>query len=742
MTSKDVEPPAGWRERISGRFRRRVTDGFHRRVPVLLQMNEVECGAACLAMVLSYFGRKTRVDELRTLLGVSRDGVTAQAIAREARNFGLQVRAFSVEPEDMPHIPLPAILHWGFNHFVVLERWSSQGAEVVDPGLGRIRLTPAAFDEAFTGVVMTFAPGMDFMPRRSAERRSWVAYFANVLLEHPGILVQILGASLLVQLLALAGPIFTQVLIDEVLPAQNLSTLTLLGIGVIILTAAHALVGFVRSVLLLNLQVRLDARLMTGFMEHLLRLPFPFFQQRSSGDLLMRLRSNSYLRDTITGESFSLVLDSVLVLTYLGYLLWQARLIAFIVIGFGLLQVLVLLGTTAYQRQLVAETLATEADEQGYLVEALKGAATLKATGAEARAFGTWENLFYRALNSTTRKNFVSAVIGEGRWFLSALAPVVLLWVGIAQVMAGALSLGEMLALNSVALLFLSPLSSLVRSTQRLQLAGAHLDRIADVLETAPEQAIAAQTAAAPLDPRQLQGNIELHNVSFRYHADAPYVLRDISLTIRAGQKVAIVGRSGSGKSTLGYLLLRLYRPTAGEICYDGVEAEQFDVRELRQQFGVVLQDPFLFSGSIRQNIALHAPDVGMDRVREVARMAAIAEDIDEMSMGYETYIAEDASTVSGGQRQRLALARALAPGPAILLLDEATSHLDPLTEQQLDANLNALHSTRIVIAHRLSTVRNADLIVVLDQGRMVECGTHEALLGMGGRYAALVAAQ
>jgi ABC-type bacteriocin/lantibiotic exporter with double-glycine peptidase domain len=275
-------------------------------------------------MILNYFGRKTRVDECRTLLDVGRDGVTAQAITREARKFGLNVRAFSVEPADLRHVPLPAIIFWEFNHFVVLERWSPAAVEIVDPATGRRRLAPAAFDAGFTGVVLTFTPGMDFQPRGWTKRRSWLGYFAGILLNHPGLLAQILVASLLVQVLGLASPFFTQVLIDQVLPTRNLDILTLLGIGVTILTLSHGLISFVRAILLLNLQARLDARLMTGFLDHMLRLPFAFFQQRSSGDLLMRLRSNTSLRETLTGETFSMGLDSILVITYLGVLLAAA----------------------------------------------------------------------------------------------------------------------------------------------------------------------------------------------------------------------------------------------------------------------------------------------------------------------------------------------------------------------------------------------------------------------------------
>ena len=728
QSGRDAAPWRAWMRRP-----------FARRVPVRLQMNETECGAAALAMVLSYHGRPTGVADLRGLLDAGRDGVTAESIAREARRLGLVVRAFSVEPEQLTQLPLPAIVFWEFSHFVVLERWSPREVEIVDPALGRRRLSAAAFEAGFTGVVMTFAPGIDFRPREarrpSVLSNSWIAYLVAALRENPTLLAQIVGVSLLIQIFALAGPLFTQVLVDDILPAGNTSTLALVGAGILMLTLAHGLVNLARGLLLVNLQARLDARLMTGFLERLLRLPFSFFQGRASGDLLMRLGSNTFLRETLTGEALSLALDSVLVLTYLVFLLWRQPALAAVALAFGTAQVVLTAATSARQRRLVAETLATEGDEQGYLVEMLKGVATLKASGAEARAFGAWENLFYRALNATVRKSAAAAAVDGGRWLLRALAPVALLWLGIYQVMNGALTLGEMLAANSVALLFLSPLSSLVQSVQRLQLAGAHLERIADVMDATPEQG-----GTAPVE--RLRGDIELSGVSFRYHAAAPWVLRDVSLSIQAGQKVAIVGRSGSGKTTLGHLLLRLYQPTEGAIIYDGRDAATLDLGELRRQFGVVMQEPFLFSGSVRQNIALHAPDLSLERVRAAAQLAAVAGDIEAMPMGYETWLAEDASTISGGQRQRLALARALAAEPSILLLDEATSNLDPLTEQEIDANLSGLRCTRIVIAHRLSTVRNADLIVVLDGGRVVEAGPPDELLARGGHYAALVAAQ
>ncbi len=349
----------------TGLFRRFRLAAARRRVPVILQMSETECGAATLAMVLGYHGRETRLDEIRALLDGGRDGVTAQAIAREAREQGLHVRAFSVEPEDLRHLPRPAILFWEFNHFVVLERWSPQWVDIVDPALGRRRLSAVEFEAAFTGVVMTFAPGLQFEQCRLSRGRDWVSYFAGILREEPALPAQIIGASLIIQLLALAVPVFTQLLIDEVLPSRNAGTLALLGAGLIVLTMGHALIDFVRGVLLLNLRARFDVRLMTGFVEHMLRLPFGFFQQRSSGDLLMRLQSNTALREIMTGEVFSLFLDSILVLTYLAYLLWRAPTLAALAFGIGVQQVVILLGTAARQPRLVAVVLSAQADEQG-----------------------------------------------------------------------------------------------------------------------------------------------------------------------------------------------------------------------------------------------------------------------------------------------------------------------------------------------------------------------------------------
>ncbi len=717
---------------LAGRHRRR----HRRRVPVVLQLSNVECGAACLAMILNYYGRQTRIADVRQLCDSGRSGLTARAMKMAAQQYGLRATAYTVEPHDFAHIPLPAIAHWNFDHFVVVERWSPGRVDIVDPSLGRRRLTAVEFDAAFTGVVLTLEPDAHFEPAVSTAQPPWRYYLKQLLLTPgiPRLLAQIVVASFTLQLLGLAMPLFTKLLIDDVLPFRITSVMSMLGLGVLILLLAQCITSYLRTALLIYLQARLDTQMMLHFFEHMLSLPFRFFQQRTSGDLLMRLSSNSVIRETVTSQTLSVVLDGTFVLVYLLLILFQAPRFGLLVLAIGLLQFGLLLATNQRIHTLMQRQLAAQADSQGYLVQALAGIATLKAAGAETRAFDHWSNLFYKQLNASLQREHLSAVVDTMLTSAQTFSMLLLLWVGAYEVLDGTMSLGTMLALNALAALFLRPLSSLISTGRQLQFVGAHLERMVDVIEAEPEQ----NRQAVTITP-VLSGHLELKNISFRYDAQSPWVLEDISFSVAPGQKVALVGRTGSGKSTLAMLLIGLYSPDRGEILYDGLSLSHLEYRSLRRQVGVVMQEPVLFSSSLRQNIAFNDPALSLDQITAVARLAVIHDEIMQMPAGYETPLAENGGGLSGGQRQRLAIARALAHRPVILLLDEATSHLDVATEKLVDRNLNSLACTRIVIAHRLSTVQNADLILVLDHGRIVERGTHTTLLASQGHYANLI---
>lgn len=708
-----------------------------KRVPELIQLSAVECGLACLAMILSYYGRKTSISELRMHHAVGRDGLSALGIVRAARHYGMRVRAISLQRNDFRFVKLPAMVHWEFNHFLVVERWSRKHVEVVDPLSGRRRLTHDEFDAGFTGVVITLEPGVVFDRQSSPSRRTFRTYVQQYIQQAPATFLQLLGVSLLLLLIGLTLPLLTKLIVDQILPWRMENAMTILGIGILTLSLSQTVATLLREWLLVYLRARIDLHMMLGFVEHLLTLPYSFFQQRSAGDLLTRVASNTLLRDILSNQLLSTLLDSGLVTFYLVILLWQSLPFGILTLAIGLLQVALLLATNRPIAVLAGRELATYGKAQGYLAEVLTGIATLKASGAEQRAFERWSNLFFDNLNVSLRHDYLSSTITTILTALRSLAQLALLWVGATQVLNGSISLGTMVALIALAAAFFAPLASLVSSGQHLQVVGANLDRIADVTEAEPEQ-----HGQAVQMPPQLTGQIRLDQVSFRYAPDAPEVLHRLDLTVEAGQTVAIVGPSGSGKSTLGKLLLGLYVPSEGAILYDGIPLQRLNCQEVRRQFGVVLQESMLFSGSILSNIVLSDPALDKETVAEAARIAAIHEDIMCMPMGYETYVSEGGSALSGGQRQRLAIARAIAHKPAVLLLDEATSHLDVVTEQKVAQQLQSLACTQVVIAHRLSTIRNADVILVLDQGTIVEKGSHHGLLQRDGYYARLMRQQ
>lgn len=707
---------------------------FRHRVPELLQMNAVECGAACLAMILSYHGRKTSVSEIQRQAGIGRDGLSALSMVQIARHYGLKVRTISLANNDFRHLSLPVIVYWQFNHFLVVERWSSSSVDVVDPALGRRRLTAREFDAGFTGIVMMFEPGMEFDTHAPAPSLTLRAYLLEYLRRSPFIFLQILLVSLLLQAFGLTIPLVTKVILDQILPYHMTTLLPLLAIGLPLILCSQLIIMLIRASLLIYLQARIDASLTSSFFEHLLKLPLRFFQQRSSGDILARVASNTTIRNLVSSQIVSTILDGSMVIFYLIILLTQSLSFGSIALTIGLLQVLLLLCTQGSVRRLARRELDAIGETQGYVTEMLTGIETLKAAGAEHRAFQRWFNFFVKQLNISVRLNYLTSILSTLTTILNILAPMALLWVGTAEVMSGVLPTGTMLALCALVGVFLAPLTSLASSGQLLQVARSHIERIADVMEAEPEQ-----HQQEVQQPPKLQGGITLKEVSFQYDPQAPKVLENISLHIGAGQKIAIVGRTGSGKSTLGKLLLGLCLPTEGEILYDGIPLRTLDFQAVRAQLGVVMQDTRTFSGSIRQSITFNHPELSMEQISEAARIAALHDDILQMPMRYETLVSEGGNALSGGQRQRLALACALAHEPAILLLDEATSALDVVTEHLIEQNLRSLKCTQIIIAHRLSTIRSADCILVLDHGHVVEAGSHDELLARDGQYSRLI---
>ena len=712
----------------------RIQALLHHRVPVLLQMSVVECGAACLAMILSYYGYKINISEICDHCNIGRDGLSARDIAQAARNYGLRVRAISLQNNDLRFVALPAIIHWEFNHFIVVERWSPRFIDVVDPAVGRKRLTSEEFDAGFTGIVIMLEPGVQFVRRTVTSRITLWSYIKQYVKQAPWRFLQIIMASLLLQIFALAFPLLTEFVVDHIIPFGMRSLLPLLGLGMLVLLFAQLMIMLLRASLLVYLQNRIDITVSSSFFEHMLQLPTSFFQQRSSGDILTRVASNEVIRDLVSSQLVSTLLDGSIVVVYLFILLKQSLVFGLIVMFAGLLQITVLLVTNAPMRRLASRELEAEGTSQGYVAEMLAGIETLKAAGVEQRAFHRWSNLFFSQLNISMRRSYFSSAIAAVLSTLSSLFPLLFLLIGAVAVLNGSMRLGMMLALNALAGIFLAPLSSLVESAMQLQLVHSHLDRIADVLMAEPEQDVRCVQ-----QPPCLTGRIALDHVSFQYDPHSPAVLTDILLHIEPGQKVALVGRTGSGKTTLGKLLLGLCLPTEGTISYDDIPLQRLDYQAVRAQFGTVMQDARIFSGSLRQNISFNDAAVTMEKIVQAAQFAELHDEIMDMPMGYETFVAEGGNALSGGQRQRLAIARALVHTPVMLLLDEATSALDVVTERMIERNLRTLACTQIIIAHRLSTIQHADVILVLDQGKIVERGTHQQLLDLRGYYAHLM---
>jgi len=712
--------------------------GRKKPIPLVQQMAVADCGAACLAMVLGWHGREVRLEEVRQRLGVTLYGAHAAAILQGAAAYGLRGRGVRIDDvAALDQLPRGSILHWKFNHFVVYDRADGKGgAWIADPAWGRRRVSRQELDRSFTGVALLFEKGEGFAPRELEKRPSSVGRYLRAI-AGSRLLGRILATSVLVRLLGLAVPLLIAVVVDRIVPRSAYRLLAVTAAGMAALTVAQLASSLGRSYQLLRLRTAVDGKMTADFLEHLMALPFSFFETRTVGDLLLRLNSNAMVREILTSGVLSGALDGALVLAYLVLILLADWRLGLVVLGLGLARIALFLWNRRRYRDLTAEALEAEAEANSFQAQLLSGIETYKAIGAEPRALAHWSNLFARVLNASLARGRLQARVDSSLGALAVGSPLLVLALGAWRVLAGDLTLGTMLAINALAVGFLEPLTQLVQTAFQVQLLGSYLDRIDDILEMPREQEPGSAPAAGAL-----QGRITVDRVSFRYGPFLPPVLREVSAEIQAGGFVALVGASGAGKTTLAHLLLGLHRPTEGRVLFDGVDLAALDLRSVRRQIGIVPQAPDLLAGSIRDNIALGDPALPLHRVVEAAKRAHLHEEIVALPMGYETLVAEGGAGLSGGQRQRLAIARALAQRPRILLLDEATSSLDALTEAKIQGELEALDCTRIVIAHRLSTVKNAGLILVLAGGRVAEQGSHEELLALGGLYADLVREQ
>lgn len=676
-------------------------------------------------MVLSYFGRDVDRQELRELTGTDMHGASATNLLEAGKSLGLRGTAFKVGVERVGDLPPGAILHWAFNHFVVLSRLRRKGIEIADPASGRRMVSKAEFRKQFTGVALVFEPDEGFVTQK---RRPWRWTDLLKYLRGDGLWPAIALASVLMQVLGLGVPILVGSLVDRVVPQGDTDLLALLAVAMATVLVLYGLMTTLRGYLLLFVRAHIDLRISGTFINRLVELPYTFFLQRGSGDLLARLNSNAVIRQILTTTALSAVLDGTTVMIYLAVLATQSIPMTLLVLTFLLVEVVVLVATWRLSQDLTRETLEAQAASQSQAVQLLAGIETVKALGIEERSSEKWTSLFTAEVDATLRRGKYSNLTDSLMAAIRLGAPVSLLVYGAYGVLEGDLSLGAVLTVNALALTMLGPAASLVGTILQFQMLPPYMERIEDVINTT-----AAPSGTAELPERP--GALVVESVSFAYSRLRPRALDRVSFEVEPGRTVAIVGASGSGKSTLGSLLAGLHAPTSGDVTLHGLSLAEIAKEDLRAHVSLVPQHPYVFATSIRDNIALAHPDASLDDIERAAKLACLHDDIETMPGGYQTLLADAGASLSGGQRQRLAIARGLMGSPEVLILDEATSALDPDTEARVHENLRRLTCSKIVISHRLVTIQGADAILVLRDGRIVERGDHASLSVSGETY-------
>ena len=694
--------------------------------------DEHQSGIKALARILQNYG--TAVDEKKLLAEHDRPdtGTAWEDLRRIAKKYKLRSELIRPGTEELREVPLPAIARMVNGCYVVVIMINDEAVYLLDPVQARpVALSQKQFVEAWTGDILTFSAKYNWNYFKKKYNLPW---FMHVIRHYKRFLGEVLAAAFFLQLMGIGMPLVTQVIIDKVIGNEGFATLTVIGCSMVVFFIMQGLLSGLRTYLLNHTTVKLDAILGTRLFRHLISLPLPYYQSRRVGDTLMRVGALNSIREFITGQGLMTILDVFFSVVFIIFMLWYSVPLTLISLTIIPLFVVQNIWAIPIVKRKIEAIWRTGAANNAFMVEAVTNIETIKALAVEPQFNHKWENLLARYVRTTFENVKFNLVIGGFSNMIQTVASLCILWYGGHLVMDGQLTLGQLIAFQMISGQAMGPMTKLLTMWPTVQQTGLALERIGDILDT-PIEPVLMQNLGKRAE--RLAGSIELRGVQFRYRMDTPLVLKGIDLKIKAGEKIGIVGRSGSGKSTLTNIVQYLYQPEAGDILFDGLSIKEISLPWLRSQIGVVMQESYLFDSSIRDNIAINRPDAAMEDVIAAAKIAGAHDFILELKDGYDTRVGERGAALSGGQRQRIAIARAMISNPPVMIFDEATSALDYESERIIMQNMDAIakNRTMLIIAHRLSTVRRCDRIIVVDRGEIAESGSHDELMAMQGSY-------
>jgi subfamily B ATP-binding cassette protein HlyB/CyaB len=697
-------------------------------------LSSLDTGLHCLVILARFHGIAADAGQLRHKFGETGRAFDAQALLRAAKHLGLKAGRRSLIWAQLPTAPLPAIASTVDGRFVLLAKIEGQKVLVHDPHQPHPSIqSKEEFTKTWSGdlIFLTKRAGL-----RSHDGTFDLTWFVPAVAKYRRLLGEVVLASFFVQVFALLTPLFTQIIIDKVLVHKGFTTLHVLAIGMVAMALFDSVLSGLRTYLFAHTTNRMDVGLGAQLFRHILALPLAYFEARRVGDTVARVRELEHVRQFLTSNSVTVVLDVLFTVVFLLVMWFYSPTLTLIVIASLPMYAILSLIITPIVRTRLNEKFNRGAENQSFLVEVVSGIQTVKALALEPPLQRRWDEQLARYVTASFRASNLITIAGQIGSFIQKTTTIAILWLGAYSVIGGEISIGQLIAFNMLTGQVTGPLLRLVNLWQEFQQIGISIQRLGDVLNTRPEPSYNPARMTLP----KIAGQIVFDDVIFRYRPDGAEILRQVSFGIQPGQIIGIVGRSGSGKSTITKLIQRLYVPESGRVLVDGVDLAEVDPAWLRRQVGVVLQENFLFNRSVRDNIALTDPGLSMDRVIQAARLAGAHDFISDLPEGYDTLVGEHGCSLSGGQRQRIAIARALVANPRILIFDEATSSLDYESEAIIQQNMAQICKGRtvIIIAHRLSTVRPTHRIYVIDHGQLVEQGTHDELLKRDGMYSRL----